>query len=226
MFGLLHRAPDVPLLCGVKSKQERWGLTPGFIPVHSTGMSTRPGLCRASPVPPPPPHRQVETPSNAEMSNPFTLLPCYPSASGSLSGWIVRRIVCWVDKGVPARNTRPEFLSVSLKIRTSIKTRSFPGVEHHVTESSRSKFTAESWQSLKPSHWGRGEGRGGPAQGFLQVIMFKASNQLFTDHIDSSAAASDGEPAPMTVAILPKLSIHLLPLIYAEWLRFTDCCFV
>lgn len=47
--------------------------------------------------------------------------------------------------------------------------------------------------------------------GFLQVIMLKGSNQLFTGCIDSSAAVSDGEPAPMTVAILLNLSIHLLP---------------
>lgn len=34
VFGFFQRAPDAPLLCGVKSKQERWGLTPGFIPMH------------------------------------------------------------------------------------------------------------------------------------------------------------------------------------------------
>lgn len=50
----------------VSSLNRTGGLTPGFIPAHLTGMSTRPVPCRASPVPPPPPPpRQVETSSKA-----------------------------------------------------------------------------------------------------------------------------------------------------------------
>lgn len=95
------------LLCFAASSLNRTGgVTPGFIPANLTGMSTRPVPCRASPVPPP---RQVETSSKVEMTNAFK-----PSATHSctLSGWTVRRIACWVDKGVPVRNTRPEHLSL------------------------------------------------------------------------------------------------------------------
>lgn len=96
------------LLCfGASSLNRKGGLTPGFILAHLTGMSTRPVPCRASPAPPPPP-RQVETSSKAFQAS--ALSP--PSAYGALSGWIVRRNACSVDKGVLVRNTKPEHLSL------------------------------------------------------------------------------------------------------------------
>lgn len=44
------------------------------------------------------------------------------------------------------------------------------------------------------------------SMGFLQVIMFKTSNQLFTGHIDSRTAVSDCEQAFMTLIARP---LHL-----------------
>lgn len=42
--------------------------------------------------------------------------------------------------------------------------------------------------------------------------MFKTSCELFTGHIEASAAVNDSEPASITISWLQDLSLHLLPL--------------